>query len=218
MLGEIWQIADTENRGLLTPPGFGIVLRLIGYAQAGRSVSADLALQPGGPLPKFDGIAAPSTPSSPSGNFAGPLRPQNSGGGAAAGPIRVPPLTPEKVNQYSSLFEESGAQNGMLSGDTAKQIFERAQLPNEVLGRIWNLADTEQKGSLGLTEFIIAMHLLASYKAGSLRALPQILPAGAFSDFPRAASDLFSATISVLRASCLIQNTHISGCASMWRY
>lgn len=68
----------------------------------------------------------------------------------------------------------------MLPGENAKQIFERAQLPNEVLGRIWNLADTEQKGSLGLTEFIIAMHLLASFKNGSMRALPQILPAGLY--------------------------------------
>jgi epidermal growth factor receptor substrate 15 len=42
---QIWQIADVENRGLLTPAGFGIVLRLIGYAQAGRPVSAELALK-----------------------------------------------------------------------------------------------------------------------------------------------------------------------------
>ena len=63
-------------------------------------------------------------------------------------------------------------------GENARSIFERAQLPNEVLGRIWNLADTEQKGQLGLTEFIIAMHLLSSFKNGSMRALPQILPAG----------------------------------------
>lgn len=68
----------------------------------------------------------------------------------------------------------------MALGDTAKQIFERSQLPNEVLGRVWNLADTEQKGALGLTEFIIAMHLLASYKSGAMRALPQILPAGLY--------------------------------------
>ena len=68
----------------------------------------------------------------------------------------------------------------IVLGDTAKHIFERAQLPNEVLGRIWNLADTKQKGSLGLTEFIIAMHLLASYKGGAMRALPQILPAGLY--------------------------------------
>ena len=63
-------------------------------------------------------------------------------------------------------------------GETAKQIFERAQLPNEVLGRIWNLSDTEQRGALGLTEFIIAMHLLASLKSGAMRALPQTLPSG----------------------------------------
>lgn len=66
------------------------------------------------------------------------------------------------------------------TGETAKQIFERARLPNDVLGRIWNLADREQKGHLGLTEFIIAMHLLASYKNGSMRALPQILPSGLY--------------------------------------
>ena len=42
---QIWQLADKENRGLLTPSGFGIVLRLIGHAQAGRTPSDELALQ-----------------------------------------------------------------------------------------------------------------------------------------------------------------------------
>lgn len=59
-------------------------------------------------------------------------------------------------------------------------MFEKARLPNEVLGRVWNLADTEQKGALGMTEFIIAMHLLASLRTGGLRALPQTLPAGLY--------------------------------------
>jgi hypothetical protein len=44
---QIWQIADEEDKGFLTPPGFGKVLRLIGYAQAGRPVSAALALKCG---------------------------------------------------------------------------------------------------------------------------------------------------------------------------
>ena len=144
-------------------------------------------------MPKFDGITIPpGPPPGPPPGVSQPLQAQNSGG-----PIRVPPLTPDKVSQYSSLFEESGAQNGILTGlnilrsqawstslsrtgETAKQIFERAQLPNDVLGRIWNLADREHKGQLGLTEFIIAMHLLASYKNGSMRSLPQILPAGLY--------------------------------------
>ena len=67
-----------------------------------------------------------------------------------------------------------------MTGETAKSIFERAQLPNETLGKIWALADTEQKGALGSTEFAIAMHLLASVRNGSMRAIPQILPAGLY--------------------------------------
>jgi epidermal growth factor receptor substrate 15 len=84
------------------------------------------------------------------------------------------------VNEYSSLFEKSGGENGLLSGVVAKQIFERAKLPNEVLGRIWNLADTQGRGALDTTEFSIAMHLLASCKSGTMRGVPQTLPPGLY--------------------------------------
>ncbi|KAF7192978.1 putative calcium-binding protein [Pseudocercospora fuligena] len=184
VLGEIWQIADTENRGLLTKPGFCMVLRLIGHYQAGREPSAELAFKPA-PVPRFEGLTIPgggsgpapgAAPTSPtSGAFpASALQPQLSG----QGPIRVPPLDPAKVQQYSGLFERSGAQNGLLDGGTAKAIFERAGLPNEVLGRIWMAADREQRGSLDQTEFIVAMHLLTSMKSRSMTALPNVLPQG----------------------------------------
>ncbi|KFY61316.1 hypothetical protein V497_02996 [Pseudogymnoascus sp. VKM F-4516 (FW-969)] len=172
VLGVIWNIADKENRGLLTPTGFSIVLRLIGHAQAGRDPTAELAFRPG-PLPKFDGTAPGGAAAPPSGPPPGPIQPQTSGN-----PVRIPPLTPDKVNQYAALFEKSGAQDGILAGEPAKQIFERAGLPNEILGRIWYLADTEHRGALTVTEFIIAMHLLASSKSGALRTLPNVLPAG----------------------------------------
>lgn len=45
ILGEIWQIADTENRGLLTMAGFCQVLRLIGHYQAGRDPAPELAFR-----------------------------------------------------------------------------------------------------------------------------------------------------------------------------
>ncbi|KUJ08626.1 uncharacterized protein LY89DRAFT_599682, partial [Mollisia scopiformis] len=180
VLGEIWQIADKENRGFLTPTGFGVVLRLIAHAQAGRDPTPELALKPG-PLPKFDGISGSAPGMSPTiqpppGPPPSALQPQASG----SGPIRVPPLTPEKAGQYAALFEKSGASNGVLPGEQARSIFERSALPNEILGRIWNLADTEQKGSLQVNEFVIAMHLLASFKVGALRALPNVLPAGLY--------------------------------------
>lgn len=170
---QIWQIADKENRGFLTPAGFGMVLRLIGHAQAGREPVPELAFQQG-PLPRFEGFTpAPAPPPPPPA-----LQSQPTG---APGPIRIPPLTPEKVAQYASLFERQNLQNGnMLPGEAAKQIFEKSGLPNEVLGRIWMLADTEQRGALVLTEFVIAMHLLTSMKTGALRALPNILPAALY--------------------------------------
>ncbi|KAI0392525.1 hypothetical protein F5Y17DRAFT_355196 [Xylariaceae sp. FL0594] len=177
ILGEIWQIADRENRGFLEASGFGVALRLIGHAQAGREVTRELALQQG-PLPKFEGILTGPPPTSapvPS-PVAAPLQQQGSG----TGPIRIPPLTPEKVAQYAAIFENQHLQNGILPGGPAKTIFEKSQLPNEILGRIWQLADTEQRGGLVLTEFVIAMHLLTSLKTGALRALPSILPAGLY--------------------------------------
>ncbi|KAI2467789.1 hypothetical protein F4781DRAFT_297585 [Annulohypoxylon bovei var. microspora] len=173
VLGEIWQVADNENRGFLTPVGFGLVLRLIGHAQAGREPTPEMAMQQG-PLPRFDGInisAAPVPPAHP------PLQAQGTG----SGPIRIPPLSPEKVVQYATVFEKQSLQNGgILPGDQAKSIFEKSGLPNEVLGRIWQLADTEQRGALVMTEFVIAMHLLSSMKSGALRGLPNILPAALY--------------------------------------
>ncbi|KAH6676162.1 UBA domain-containing protein [Plectosphaerella plurivora] len=170
ILGEIWQIADSENRGFLTPAGFSIVLRLIGHAQHGREPSVEMAAQPA-PIPQFEGLQ-PVAVSSPA-QAASALQPQGTGG-----PVRIPPLTPEKVGQYAGLFErQSLLPGGLLPGDQAKSIFEKSGLPNEALGRIWQLADTESRGALVQTEFVIAMHLLTSMKSGALRGLPNILPA-----------------------------------------
>lgn len=177
ILGEVWQIADQENRGFLTPAGFGVALRLIGHAQAGREPTPQVALQPG-PIPRFDGFtpAPPPLAPAPTGSPQ-PISAQGTGNA----PIRIPPLTPEKVSQYAGLFERQQLQNGqLLSGEQARQIFEKSSLPNETLGKIWQLADTEQRGALVLPEFVIAMHLLTSMKSGTLRALPNILPAALY--------------------------------------
>ncbi|KAL2812080.1 hypothetical protein BJX63DRAFT_262416 [Aspergillus granulosus] len=149
-------------------------MRLIGHAQAGRAPTDELALQPG-PLPRFDGLPIDTTGPTP--RDAGASSPQPAPGAG----IRVPPLNPDDVNKFVSLFEKSDvARSGSISGEAAKQIFERARLPNEILGRIWNLADTNRRGALDATEFIIAMHLLTSYKSGAMRGIPQTLPPGLF--------------------------------------
>ena len=97
------------------------------------------------PLPKFDTIRSEPPAPAPSTQLPPPtLPPQATGPPASpstpgALPIRVPALSPDKVATYSSLFEKSGAENGFLSGLVAKQIFESAGLPNDVLGKIWAL-------------------------------------------------------------------------------
>ena len=158
------------------------MLRLIGHAQAGREPTPELALQQG-PIPRFDGFTptpAPVLPSPLPGPPPGPPPHSIAAQGTGNAPIRIPPLTPEKVAQYSSIFERQPLQGNMLPGDQAKQIFEKSGLSNEVLGRIWMLADTEQRGALVMTEFVIAMHLLTSMKSGALRGLPNILPAALY--------------------------------------
>ena len=67
-----------------------------------------------------------------------------------------------------------------FAGPIARDFFVQAQLPNTILSTIWNLADTQQQGSLTLTEFIVAMHLLFSYKQGAMTALPQTCPPALF--------------------------------------
>jgi epidermal growth factor receptor substrate 15 len=57
-------------------------------------------------------------------------------------------------------------------------FFQRSALPNMILAQVWNLADTEQRSALSVSEFIIAMHLLASYRNGAITSLPTTLPAG----------------------------------------
>ena len=154
------------------------MLRLIGHAQAGREPTAEVALQPG-PLPRFDGFftqpAGQPTPASPP-PPSSPIQAQGTGGA-----VRIPPLSPDKVAQFTGLFERQPLQSGnLLPGDQARRIFDKSGLPNEALSKIWELADTEQRGALVQTEFIIAMHLLTSMKTGALRSLPNLLPAALY--------------------------------------
>lgn len=183
ILGEIWGIADTENRGLLTKFGFSVALRLIGQAQNGQHPRPELAQQPG-PLPRFEGVTIvyPSPPTTSSPPPPPPpvttvIGPQPTGPSAM---IRVPPLMPQDVDRFTALFEKSGAVDSLLQGSIARDIFQRSRLPNPILIQIWNLADRQGRGALGCVEFVVAMHLITCCKNGALPTLPQILPPGLY--------------------------------------
>jgi len=62
-------------------------------------------------LPKFDGAAsAVAAPEGPRPATPQMIAPQTTG------PIRVPPLTADKIAEYQGLFERAGARGGFLSG------------------------------------------------------------------------------------------------------
>lgn len=64
-----------------------------------------------GPLPRFEGIVVDAA--APGDRDLGTTSPPPSAGG----PIRVPPLNPDDVNKFSSLFDKSDVnRTGVLPG------------------------------------------------------------------------------------------------------
>ncbi|KAF8894436.1 hypothetical protein BD779DRAFT_1501043 [Infundibulicybe gibba] len=166
VLGEIWSIADEDNKGWLSKKGVSVAVRLMGWAQKGEKVSADLLNKPG-PLPTIDGVTLISQ--------------QNTGMSLPKSPPPgFPPLTPQERTKYLEIFMSSGPSNGLVSGDKAREIFLKSKLPNDKLLQIWNLADSQDRGALDSTDFIIAMYFINGLMSGKLSFIPTSLPPGLF--------------------------------------
>lgn len=165
-LGEIWALCDPNNTGYLTRDGWWKACRLIGWAQKGETVREEL-VNKASALPKFEGHDLPSVPNA--------MTPQLTGAGAGH-----PPLTPADKNQYTRLFVSSNPVNGLLPATQAQAIFLKSGLPTETLAQIWNLADTQQRGSLDLPDFVLAMYFIQHTMAGTFKVLPPVLPAGLY--------------------------------------
>ncbi|KAG9050477.1 hypothetical protein FS837_005282 [Tulasnella sp. UAMH 9824] len=167
VLGEIWAIADSDNNGFLTKKGAAVLIRLLGWAQKGEAVSEDL-LNKVGPLPTIDGLPLPKpatpTPSTPT----------------ASATRTVPPLSTEDRNKFIRLYLGCGPQNGVLTGDKAKDVFLKSNLPMEKLGLIWNLADTQNRGALDQTDFIIGMFFIQLAMSQPNFVIPAAIPPGLY--------------------------------------
>ncbi|KAG0247050.1 hypothetical protein BGZ95_009068, partial [Linnemannia exigua] len=74
------------------------------------------------------------------------------------------------------MFKACGPVNGLLDGDSAREVFLKSKLPVEKLSQIWGLADTKVRGSLDLADFTIAMFYIQRTMDGSITALPTSLP------------------------------------------
>lgn len=182
ILGQIWQLADNENRGFLDSTGFAKALRMIAHVQNGQPLSAKLFTIPSS-LPDFDRPAA----STMSGTAPAPRVVSQSSTAASSIPqpvgvadtgarARAPPLTTADKQRFGQLFDKTAQGRPMIDGPTAREVFMKARLPTEYLGKIWSLVDPDNRGSLTKNEFVLAMHIIQCSINGSLPTIPETLP------------------------------------------
>ncbi|KAI7871129.1 hypothetical protein BDF14DRAFT_1188981 [Spinellus fusiger] len=158
ILSEIWEAADKNNCGYLTPETFSLALKLIACAQHGREVSEPVFATVV-PLPQFENTpldTAASVVKSP--------------------PSAVDTITLEEREMYMSIFCAQDPKRTTMDAEIAKNILMKSKLPTDTLGQIWQLANGRQTGNLNTTEFVIAMHYVAKLMNGTLKALPAQLP------------------------------------------
>ncbi|CAG2164159.1 unnamed protein product [Oppiella nova] len=70
-------------------------------------------------------------------------------------------ISDEQRVYYSNQFQTLEPNlNGIITGNKAKDFFEKSCLPIQELSQIWLLSDVDKDGALTLNEFCIAMHLV----------------------------------------------------------
>ncbi|KAG7811613.1 hypothetical protein KL921_001879 [Ogataea angusta] len=173
VLGEIWNVADPDNKGSLDQFGFCVAMRLIGHVQNGAVLSPELAQNVPPQLAKFNSIPVNTTGGSLPVNTTGSRL--SSASSVDSQQVVVPVLTPHQAASFGAMFDKS-APGGVLPGVQARDIFLKARLPTPILEKIWNLVDQKQTGQLGRPQFIVAMHLIQSFLNKSMTILPAVIP------------------------------------------
>nr|XP_054369197.1 epidermal growth factor receptor substrate 15 [Mirounga angustirostris] len=155
ILGKIWDLADTNGKGILNKQEFFVALRLVACAQNGLEVSLS-SLNLAVPPPRFHDTSSPLL---------------ISGTSVAELPWAV---KSEDKAKYDAIFDSLSPVNGFLSGDKVKPVLLNSKLPVDILGRVWELSDIDHDGMLDRDEFAVAMFLV--YCALEKEPVPMSLP------------------------------------------
>ncbi|XP_049549099.1 intersectin-1 isoform X1 [Anopheles darlingi] len=83
-------------------------------------------------------------------------------------------ITSRERLKYDEQFKSLQPVNGVVTGGQAKGFFLQSQLPPQILGQIWALADTDADGRMTLGEFSIACKLINLKLRGF--EIPKVLP------------------------------------------
>ncbi|KAL0580926.1 hypothetical protein V5O48_001120 [Marasmius crinis-equi] len=162
VLAEIWRIADVGEKGFLSRDEVTVALRLVGWAQRGVVVTAELTVQDG-PLATLEGLTLT----------------------VARGPAdkKLPPISPHSKRGYYELFEGAGPRDGLLNGKYPIQLLgyqrqnvwrllSKSALPSSLLSAIWDLVDEQKDGYFRFPEFCLAMYFVRGLLERSLTDLP----------------------------------------------
>jgi epidermal growth factor receptor substrate 15 len=85
-------------------------------------------------------------------------------------------ISPQEKAHFDSIFATvDTAKAGIISGDQAVTFFTNAQLPEDVLAQIWDLADIDADGQLTRDEFAVAMYLVRQQRSRK-EPVPAVLP------------------------------------------
>ncbi|CAL1275959.1 unnamed protein product [Larinioides sclopetarius] len=203
ILAHIWTLADRDSDGKMDASEFAVAMHLIEMKLKGFELPKTLppsmampaaAIIPNAPAyrpPVSLGGAPVPVPPATVGNLVG-------GFGRSASPVDKPQRTTSVSSQDSptgippsSLIEWAVPQQsklkftqmfnsydrtrtGFLTGAQARNILVNTGLSQPILAQIWTLADIDGDGRLSCEEFVLALHLAESVKAGD--ALPSFLP------------------------------------------
>ncbi|XP_038269188.1 epidermal growth factor receptor substrate 15 isoform X2 [Dermochelys coriacea] len=155
VLGKIWDLADTDGKGILNKQEFFVALRLVACAQNGLDVSLSSLNLPV-PPPRFTDTSSPIL-------ISGTVS------------VDIPwAVKLEEKAKYDAIFDSLSPVNGLLSGDKVKPVLLNSKLPVDVLGRVWELSDIDHDGMLDRDEFAVAMFLV--YCALEKEPVPMSLP------------------------------------------
>ncbi|KAJ1815316.1 hypothetical protein LPJ56_004604, partial [Coemansia sp. RSA 2599] len=194
-LSSVWSLGDPHAEGKLRLPGFIVAMYYIRRIMDNRSFMlprvcpVSLWRSAGGDIPLKASLASSNFSQSSllGGNMStGDLTFVGGGvggGGGGLGPMQSQlrsqalwDVSKDEQVRYEQFFNSlDTSRAGYLTGDVPVNFFLKSKLPEQVLSKVWDLADINRNGKLTKDEFFVAMHLINLRLVG--KEIPDTLPA-----------------------------------------
>ena len=190
----IWSLSDIDLDGRLNSNEFRVAMHLATLAVAGQPLPSRLP-------PVLELIArGRAQPIATATARFGAFEPTDGGRSppplALAAGTSLPPIAPHDLAHYRAVYLASEpSRGGGIDGEVGTRVLAQSGLPQQDLGRVWDLADLDQDGRLDLDEFAIAMHLCTRRLAGD--PLPAVLPPSLHPPFPWLSAQLASDSLAL---------------------